>query len=394
MDSKLKNTLYLFSAILIVISVISCSEKNEQKTSAITIDKIENNFFIMDFINNSYEITDVENHFFTTFPHDDPTLGDVVYDRKKWINKDMLKLVKGDGLYLYIKSRNDDNLFDSFRLTTKAFYNLNEDNQRLLFVFKGKMPSANAVWPAWWLNGSKQDEWTYENLESVATDNDLDNYSGKGHFYDTPSEVNCTDWPGAGEIDIIETINGDNMIHNTIHACPQMCDSEWNGDGNIVNCANAKPGDPNAGCSGKPYKVKSMEGTFACLWEKNTIRFYHWTPNEDVRRDGGPISKNPNPDQWHGSNLKNTVQLLETDSECDSELHQDWQCNSCAESNTCVFTNMKMIFNITLCGKWAGREFDDSENPLKNCQTYIKGEGQNKIDDQYIKIEYVSVIKI
>ncbi len=125
--------------------------------------------------------------------------------------------------------------------------------------------------------------------------------------------------------------------------------------------------------------------------EKNTIRFYYWTLAEEVRKVGGPLSKNPKPDLWGGDNLKNTVRLLETDSECDSELHQEWQCNSCAESNSCVFSNMKMIFNITLCGKWAGREFDNSEQPLKNCQSYILGEGRDIINNQYIKIEYISV---
>jgi len=387
MNNKIKNILI---AVLIGVFLISCSENADQKAAALSIDSIENRFFKLDFVNNSYQLSDLENHFFTTFPHDDPTLGDVVYDRKKWINKDMMKLVNGDGLYLYIKSRNDT-LFDSFRLTTKAFYNLNENNQRMLFVFKGKMPSAKGVWPAWWLNGSKQDEWVYKNVDYVPNNADLNKYSGKGHFYDTPSEVNPTDWPAAGEIDIIETINGNNIIHNTIHTCPQMCDSEWNSDGIIINCANAKEGDPNAGCSGKPYKVDSVEGTFACLMEKNMIKFYYWTPEEYVRKDSGPLSENPKPELWGGDNLKNTVRLLETNAECNSELHQEWQCKSCKESNTCTFLNMKMIFNITLCGKWAGREFDNSDQPLKNCQDYILKQGKDKINNQYIKIEYISV---
>jgi len=394
MMNKTKTLFVLLIALLVGIFIISCSANKEQNISRVTTDIIENRFFKLDFINNSYEMQDVEYHFFTTFPHDDPTQGDVVYDRKNWINKDMMKLLNGEGLYLYIKSREDDVMFDSFRLTSKSFYSLNDENQRILFVFKGKMPSAKGVWPAWWLNGSRQEEWLYKNLKYVENDNGLDKYSGKGHFYDTPSAVNPTDWPAAGEIDIIETINGNNIIYNTIHTCPQMCNSEWNNDGIIINCANANTIDPNAGCSGEPYKVDSIEGTFACFLEKDRIRFYYWKPDEEVLSDGGPLSEMPKPDLWIGDNLKNSVRLLETESKCESEIHQDWQCNSCAESNSCKFTNLKMIFNITLCGKWAGREFDESDQPTKNCQTYIRGEGKDKINNQFIKIEYVSVSEI
>ena len=372
----------------------SCEKTDAPAPEALTLDTAENYFFKLDFVKHTYAVADVERYFFTTFPHDDPTAGDVVYDRKQWVNPEMLKLAKGDGLYLFIKERKDEVMFDSFRMTSKPFYNLNPDHQRLLFVFKGKLPSAKGVWPAWWLNGSHQDEWTYQNLGKVETDAGLDSYSGKGHFYDTPSAVNPTDWPAAGELDIIETINGENIVHNTLHTCPQMCDAEWNSDGEIINCANAKAGDPNAGCSGKPYSVASVEGTFACIWEKNTIRFYYWTPEEDVRQEGGPLSENPQPDQWGDANLKNTVRLLETDTECDSEAHQEWQCHNCAGSTSCTFTNMKMIFNITLCGKWAGAQFDDSGQPLQNCQTYIWGEGRDNIHGQFIKIEYVAVSSI
>ena len=89
-----------------------------------------------------YDLTEVEKYFFTTFPHNDPTQGDVIYDRMKWVNDDMIKLSENDGLYGFIKSRNDSLGFDSFRFTSKPYFNLNDDVQKILFVFKGKLPSA------------------------------------------------------------------------------------------------------------------------------------------------------------------------------------------------------------------------------------------------------------
>lgn len=354
----------------------------------------ENHFFFLDFENNDYEFSEVEKYFFTTFPHDDPTLGDVIYDRVKWVNDDMIRLSDQDGLYGFIKNRNDSLGFDSFRFTSKPYFNLNDDVQKILFVFKGKLPSTNGVWPAWWLNGSRQDEWLYkENINSISDEN-LDKYSGIGQFYNTPSPVNCTDWPAAGEIDIIETINGNNIIHNTIHTCPQMCNSEWNNDGIIINCANATATDPNSGCSGKSYPVSSPEGTFACLWESNSISYYYWEPQSDVRYNGGPLSDLPKPEMWNKTNLKNYVQLFETDAECDEEIHKVWQCESCSGTNKCEFKNLKMIFNITLCGIWAGYQFDETDDSLNNCKEYVFGEGKESIDNQYIKIEYVSVSKL
>jgi len=354
----------------------------------------ENHFFVLDFENEKYDLSEVEKHFFTTFPHNDPTLGDVIYDRLKWVNDDMIKLSQNDGLYGFIKNRNDTLGFDSFRFTSKPYYNLNDDVQKILFVFKGKFPSEKGVWPAWWLNGSRQEEWLYKKNNNSISDESLDKYSGVGQFYNTPSPVNCTDWPSAGEVDIIETINGNNIIHNTIHTCPQMCDSEWNDDGIIINCANATATDPNSGCSGIPYKLTSVEGTFACLWENNSIRFYYWEPDTDVRSDGGPLSKSPKPEKWSGSFLKNHVRFLETKTKCDSDRHQDWQCENCKNVNKYEFTNLKMIFNITLCGKWAGDEFDETESSLENCKEYVINEGKESINNQFIKIEYVAVKKL
>lgn len=377
--------------ILILFSIqILCSNWSIAQNQ--NFGKFENRFFTLDFENKAYNFSEIKKYFFTTFPHDDPTFGDVIYDRKNWINKDVIVLKDYDGLYAYIKSRKDTSYFDSFRLTSKPYFNLNDTVHKILFVFKGKIPSTKGLWPAWWLNGSKQDEWTYK--EIIISDEYLDNYSGKGNYYDTPSPVNCTDWPGGGEVDIIETINGNNVIYNTIHTCPNMCDSEWNDDGIIINCANATQSDPNSGCSGKSYKVNSTEGTFACLWENNSFSFYYWPIEVDVREDGGPLSNSPTPNLWNKSYLKNYVNLHNSDSECDRYNHHDWQCENCKNTGECEFKNLKMIFNITLCGKWAGSEFDNTENSLSNCKKYIEEKGREEINNQFIKIEYVSVTKI
>jgi hypothetical protein len=215
------------------------------------------------------------------------------------------------------------------------------------------------------------------------------NKDGKGQFYNTPTYVNNTDWPAYGEVDIIENINGEKEVHNVIHTCPQMCDSEWNGDGRIINCANARPGDFNKGCSGRTYEVDSLAGTFACIWSKNELDYYYWPTGSSVRKQGGPLSDVPDPSTWDLA-LKNRVKLLESDVKCEEESHQEWQCNICAGSDRCEFKNLKMIFNVTLCGAWAGNYFDDSPDALNNCKEYILGEGREAIDGQFMKIEYVA----
>lgn len=384
-------TSYIKIFFIILILQIPTLELCKSQTKS--ENNFENKFFVLDFEKNDYQFSDLEKLFFTTFPHNDPTLGDVIYDRVKWINNDLFKVSKNDALYCYIKSRDDDQGFDSFRLTSKPYYNLTDDIKKILFVFKGKLPSEKGMWPAWWLNGSKQKDWLYKNIDDIS-DEMLDKYSGMGEFYNTPSPVNCTDWPSAGEIDIIETINGNNIIHNTIHTCPEMCNSEWNNDGILINCANATPTDPNSGCSGKSYKVDSPEGTFACIWEKDYISFYYWEPDIDTRADGFPLSENPDPKLWNKSNLKNIVKLSESYTECNIAEHQEWQCNTCKGFQKCDFKNLKIIFNITLCGSWAGNNFNKTDKALINCKEYIFIEGRNLINNQYLKIQYLSARKL
>ncbi len=354
----------------------------------------ENNFFVIDFENTEHDINSFKKKFFTTFPHNDPTRGTVNYDKSLWVNEKMIEVQKGDGVYAYIKARTDDLGYDSFRLTSKSYYNLNDTSQQILFVFKGEFPSEKGLWPAWWLNGSYQTQWTYTDSISAISDEELNIYSGKGEFHNTPSSVNCTDWPSGGEVDIIENINGENLIHNTVHTCPQMCDSEWNDDGIRINCANSNPTDPNPGCSGREYKVEEKRGTFACLWQKNMIQFYYWAPDEKVRVPGGPLSSAPKPSKWDEKFLKNKVRLLNSGEECDNEINEKWQCENCVDMDICEFKNLKMIFNTTICGVWAGNNFDSTDQSFENCNDYIFGEGKSLIHNKFMKIEYVAVINL
>lgn len=382
-------TIIKISALLLVFISACQSDVSVKKFP----DNYENNFFTLNLKAADFTLDNFKDHFFTTFPHDDPTYGDIVYDRTKWKYKDLISYKIQDGLYAYVKYRDDEKGYDSFRFTSKFYYNLNASTKKILFVFKGKLPSEKGVWPAWWLNGSNDNEWIYKN-NSNPTDDNLDKFSGKGEFYNTSSFVNSTDWPSCGEIDIIETINGDNIIHNTIHTCPQMCNSIWNSDTDTINCANANDFDPNPGCSGRPYKIEKPEGTFACLWEKSKISFYYWDESSDVKKDDGPLSTKPNPALWDKSNLKNRVELFDNNEKCVEEIHKSWQCENCSEVKKCEFKNLKMVFNTTICGMWAGNKFDKTKDALTNCKEDINGQGVNKIHNQFMKIEYISVSKI
>ena len=111
--------IFLISFTILSLPSIACLAQTDKLLN------YENHFFVLDFENNHYDFSEVEKYFFTTFPHNDPTLGDVIYDRVKWVNTDMIRLSENDGLYGYIKSRNDSLGFDSFRLTSKPYYNLN-----------------------------------------------------------------------------------------------------------------------------------------------------------------------------------------------------------------------------------------------------------------------------
>lgn len=399
---KLKNTgstinRICFIPIIIPLMILTVLQgcQNKETKSGVTKEQSEynNRFFTLDLERDSVSMAAFQKVFFNNFPHDDPTRGDVVYDQSKWLHDDLFEIKQSDGLYAYLRFRDDSLGFDSYRFTSKAYFNLDEQTEKLLFVFKGRFPSAPGMWPAWWLNGSAESNWTYRNNSASLNDKALERHSGKGQFHNTSSSVNNTDWPAYGEIDIIENINGQKDVHNVIHTCPQMCDSEWNGDGQIINCANAQPGDFNRGCSGPTYEVDSLAGTFACIWGKNEIDYYYWPTEASVRKPGGPLTEEPDPSSWTAA-LKNRVRLIENEVKCDRKKHQDWQCNICDGSDRCEFKNMKMIFNVTLCGAWAGEHFDESPNALNNCKDYILGEGKQDIDGQFMKIEYVAARKL
>lgn len=92
-----------------------------------------------------------------------------------------------------------------------------------------KIPVAQGMWPAFWMLGNN---------------------------------INTVSWPACGEIDIMEHINQDSVIHGSLH---------WNG-GNTSQTITSTPSN---------YHVYAVE------WDSKQVRFYVDSTRYDVESTGG-----------------------------------------------------------------------------------------------------------
>ena len=110
-------------------------------------------------------------------------------------------------------------------------------------------------------------------------------------------------------------------------------------------------------------------GVFACHWKPGEtsdeylgeIKFYYWEYNDRTPIEpGGPLTSSPNPEteMWN-AHLVSSVKYKKDNKF--PKIDPDWsQClNNKGEriENTCQFNNLRMIFNTTLCGDWAGNAY-------------------------------------
>ncbi|KAF0316464.1 beta-1,3-endoglucanase [Colletotrichum asianum] len=195
----------------------------------------------------------------------DPTSGYVNYQSAENAQaQGLLKIVDGD-LYLGVDSTTTLDPAgvgrSSVRIESKSKY------QKGLFVadFSHFPKPTCGAWPAFWTVGSP--------------------------------------WPAAGEIDIVETWNLDNVNKVVIHTDGDIGECRINGTGmtgtvSKPNCANYAAGQSdNEGCAGLDSSApfgSAEGGVYAMEWTDTAIKVWGFT-HANVPAD---IANNPNPDNW------------------------------------------------------------------------------------------------
>jgi len=227
---------------------------------------------------------------------------------------------------------------NSVRITSNKKYNGG------LFVLDAqKFPHGCAVWPAFWMVG--------------------------------PS------WPNNGEIDIFEGVNLDTANQYTAHTAAgcnisttPSPDYSVRPNSATLGATYCGPSKKNIGCyyvdnRGGSYGAGLNDGGGAVLvmqWEIEGIRIWNF-PRGYVPRD--LESGDPQPETWSNDFLKGA-----------------WESANCPSST--YFRDMSMVFDITLCGDWAGNDYATSGCP-GNCASRVMA-GGNFLDAAWA-ISYVAV---
>src|SRR5210317_1792072 len=90
------------SFLIILFLWTSCQDKPKIQETAKLDGPFNNTFFVLDLEKEAMTMDSFRQLFFTNFPHEDPTRGDVVYDRSKWLHDDLFDFEEKEGLYAYL----------------------------------------------------------------------------------------------------------------------------------------------------------------------------------------------------------------------------------------------------------------------------------------------------
>lgn len=278
------------------------------------------------------------------FTDADPTHGNVIYESRE--NAKDLAYVQPDGTAV-LKVDNVTNVAPggnrrSVRITSKASY-----NGGLVIADFWRFAHGPTVWPAFWAVGPG--------------------------------------WPNGGEIDIVEFVNEYTSNQNTLHTGPN-CQSSPNvgplyrsGNsttdqsftGSLISTQCLSSGSNNNGCAftdaqgsaGHPFNM-AAGGVFATLWDDTHIAIWRFERDQipqDIQ------SGNPDPDSW-GPPVA---------------LWTDQSCNIAAS-----FKDLSLVINITICGDWAGADFNNGNNG-GTCADAVAN--SRNYDLAQINVNYISV---
>ncbi|KAF8315245.1 glycoside hydrolase family 16 protein [Clavulina sp. PMI_390] len=286
-----------------------------------------------------------ENFFdgWTFFEDADPTRGLVNFVSQSTAAANGLAYVEPDGKVV-MKVDSSSNLplgahRNSVRITTTKAY-----NHGLFVLDATKFPYGCAVWPAFWMFGP--------------------------------------DWPWSGEMDIYETINLAPSTQYTAHTSAGcMIDTNTSSLAGVSLTANLNYQVPssNAYAGGTPASIGG--GSYAGMltaqggavlvmqWEADGIRIWNF-PRTHLPKD---LSLGlPTPELWPNTFLK---AAWDSSTACNVDHY---------------FRNMSLVFDITLCGDWAGQpNVYTSSGCSGSCVTQVM-KGSNFINATW-ELNYVAV---
>lgn len=270
----------------------------------------------------------------------DPTNGFVTYlDQQSAQSAGLVKLTDVGSLYLGVDHNTTLNPGgkgrDSVRIGSKKYY-----DQSLVIADIAHMPgSVCGTWPAFWSVGKQ--------------------------------------WPGDGEIDIIEGVNKQDhneIVMHTSGTC-SLTDKGMSGAVNATGCGEdlgtvgcvVEDGEGSYGTSFN----QQGGGVYAMQWTDQFLKIWFFprhsippsisTGVPDVTQFGTPVA-----------------------------LVQD----SCDVANS--FKAQSFIFDITFCGDWAGGVFGESgcpmsdASPLQSCVNYV-AQNPSQFEQSYWEINYVKI---
>lgn len=235
-------------------------------------------------------------------------------------------------------------------------------NKSSLFIINIKrVPEACGAWPAFWAVGMP---------DSAAAQWGKDSYN---------NPINM-DWPNAGEIDMIELVNG---IHNhiTLHT-KKKCNSKRYVDGNEIkqpgqatdsnaygtNDCNDNDGKDGCGVTAKGFSgtdINKINKTKDTSEDSGCLMICEWRKNCYINVWMLKHSEDPKTDYYKMNEKIKTKQPIKH-----SDLTKLPKPSARHELNNCrneknekeYFNNLHLVLNTTICGQWSGQQLWNTDN--------------------------------
>jgi len=253
----------------------------------------------------------------TFFNYPDPTNGQVDYLSREDATAAGLAYVQEDGVAV-MKVDNTTTLGAGELRKSVRIHSNKQYNSGLFVTDILQMPYGCSIWPAYWTVGDN--------------------------------------WPNNGEIDILENVNLATANQYTLHTgsnstCTLDSDpvAKYKSTSNMMGKTCASKDGANAGCGFSDPNTSSYGQGFndvggavlAMDWQTSGIRIWSFK-RDSIPSDLQGDAANPNPDSWGAPVAA-------------------WTSAACDIANE--VKNHNIIFDITLCGGWAGDHYASSGCP-------------------------------